>query len=93
MREHEISDLSAFISGHWPAATDDQFVDLHKPNFIKLILVEVDIHAKQIVTVNMLEVEADQMAHFQTVLERFLFSKHIVVLTELTKVKIYFAVE
>ena len=93
MLKHEVSDLSAFISGHWPALANNKFVDLHKPNIMKLVLVKVDIHAKQIVTMNMLEIEADHMAHFQAVLERILFSEHIVILTELTIVKLYFAVE
>jgi len=62
--KYVICDLGALLSWDVSTFSDEEFIDLHEPYLAKLVLVEVYLHLHQVVTVDVLEVKANDVAHF-----------------------------
>lgn len=91
--EDVVSQLSAVVVWHMPSLPHIQFSCVHQPDFSELILIKIDFHFQEVVSMAMLQIEAHNMAHFEAVNLRLFFLKLVVVVTKLTIVKAYSAVE
>ena len=92
-REDVVSDLGAFVGRDKSTFSDQEIINLHEPYLAELVLVKVDFHLHQIIAVDLLKVEADDMAHFEAVLQRALILKLLVIVAELAKVELNLPIE
>ena len=92
-REDVVSDLGAFVGRDKSTFSDQEIINLHEPYLAELVLVKVDFHLHQIIAVDLLKVKADDMAHFEAVLQRALILKLLVIVAELAKVELNLPIE
>lgn len=91
--EDVVSDLGTFIGRDKSTFSNKEIINLHEPYLAELVLVEVYFHLHEIVSVGVLEVKADNVAHFDAVLERALLFELLVVVSKLVKVELYLSIE
>lgn len=91
--EDVVSQLSAVVVWHMPPLPHIQLSCVHQPDLSKLILIEIDLHFQEVVSMAMLKIKAHNMAHFETVNLRLFFLELIVVVAKLAIVKAYSAIK
>ena len=90
----EVSELGRILGWDLTSLAHNQVVDLHEPILSELIHIELDLHLKKVIACRILQIEADDVAEFQAVLQRLLgFELRVVVHAELTEVKVDVAIE
>ena len=93
LQKDVVRQLCAIVRRYMSALSDEEMINVHQPDLAELVLIEVHFHLEQIEAMGTFQVEADDVAHLEAVLQRLGLLQELVVLAELPEVKLDVTVE